>query len=623
MKLIYLRYTAIILFISGVLLSCTKGNQQPLIQELSLAESIMYAHPDSALRILEEMVAPTPSEQFQYATWCLFLTQARYKNYVTQHSDSLINVAYEYFIRQDDPQRKALALYLKGALYGEWREADKALPYFLKAAEEVEKTKDYQLAHLIHLEIGVIYVYSILYNYAEDSFQKALEYAELSENKIYIASSLLHIARIYLLTTTFEESVPYYEKAIEVAKLSMDPHTISATLGELAVVYRESGNYELALQYDYEALYISKKENLPTEQDYLGIGNIYYRMGQHDSAYYYLTQALETANIYTKHSAYRALYSLAKEKKDYEKAMDYGDQYRFYADSIQKVDRSSTLIEMQEKYNQEKLINETNQLKIEKARTMRNALVGTIFLLSIIAVLIYVYQRKLLRKERTIQKNEEQIRLYTLKIHENESLISRNKSRIQELAQEMEQSQEIQEMFEDQQQAIDEIQNQNEHLQRENQKLQENISVYSASLQEKSKELKALQRLSEKNLYLQEREKFLCSQLIKKTKILHELKTSPKYLDVVRWEEVKETIDWLYEDFTKRISKDIDSLTETDMQICCLVKLRLGIPEMAVLLGISPTSVSKRKLRLKERIIQKLGNPFEQEQTLDLWLWEY
>ncbi len=147
--------------------------------------------------------------------------------------------------------------------------------------------------------------------------------------------------------------------------------------------------------------------------------------------------------------------------------------------------------------------------------------------------------------------------------------------------------------------------------------------MYSASLQEKSKELKTLKTLSEKNRYLQEREKFLCRQLVKKTQVLNELKTSPRYLDVVKWEEVKETIDWLYEDFTKRINKEIETLTETDMQICCLVKLRLGIPEMAVLLGISPTSVSKRKLRLKERIIQKLGYNFNQEQTLDLWIWEY
>ncbi len=516
-----------------------------------------------------------------------------------------------------------MSLYLKGALYAERRDVDKALPYFLNAAEEVEKTEDFQLGHLIHLEMGSIYVYRVLYEYAKEAFQRSLEYAEFSGNKAYIAGSLLHIARIHSLIESYEASIPYYKEAINAARLSQESSTISSALSELAAIYRECGNYDLALQYANESLQIKSKENLITEQIKLTIGQIYYFLDQKDSTYYYLEQATVTDNIYTKRSAYRVLYNLAKEEKNYEKAMEYGDQYRFYADSIQKVDRSSTLIEMQEKYNQEKILNEKNQLQIEKEHTLRTALLLCLSLLFIIAILIFVFQRKLIRKERTIQRNEEQIRIYTLKIHENESLISRNESHLRELTQEMEQSQEMQELFQEQQQAIREIQSQNELLHRENQQLQANISMYSASLQEKSKELKTLKTLSEKNQYLQEREKFLCRELVKKTQVLNELKTSPRYLDVVKWEEVKETIDWLYEDFTKRISKEIETLTETDMQICCLVKLRLGIPEMAVLLGISPTSVSKRKLRLKERIVQKVGNHFNQEQTLDLWIWEF
>jgi DNA-directed RNA polymerase specialized sigma24 family protein len=54
-----------------------------------------------------------------------------------------------------------------------------------------------------------------------------------------------------------------------------------------------------------------------------------------------------------------------------------------------------------------------------------------------------------------------------------------------------------------------------------------------------------------------------------------------------------------------------------------LIKLHLAIPEIATLLGISSTSVSKRKLRLKERIVQELGEPLGENKTLDLWLWEY
>ena len=44
--------------------------------------------------------------------------QAKYKNYKEELADStLINIAYDYFMKQDNPQRKAMVLYYKGVLY--------------------------------------------------------------------------------------------------------------------------------------------------------------------------------------------------------------------------------------------------------------------------------------------------------------------------------------------------------------------------------------------------------------------------------------------------------------------------------------------------------------------------
>ena len=57
-------------------------------------------------------------------------------------------------------------------------------------------------------------------------------------------------------------------------------------------------------------------------------------------------------------------------------------------------------------------------------------------------------------------------------------------------------------------------------------------------------------------------------------------------------------------------------------EIVALTKEGVGIRSTARILNISPTSVSKRKFRLKERIIQKLGSLGESH-TLDLWLLEF
>ena len=93
----------------------------------------------------------------------------------------------------------------------------------------------------------------------------------------------------------------------------------------------------------------------------------------------------------------------------------YCDSMIVYQDSIEILNRNKELMDMQEKYNQQKLLNEKNQLKIENNTIIRNVLIILVVVFCLIAILIYIYQRKLIRKEHIIQRNEEEIQLNTLK----------------------------------------------------------------------------------------------------------------------------------------------------------------------------------------------------------------
>ena len=260
--------------------------------------------------------------------------------------------------------------------------------------------------------------------------------------------------------------------------------------------------------------------------------------------------------------------------------------------------------------------------KIENNTIISNVLIILVVVFCLIAILIYIYQRKLIRKEHIIQRHEEEIQLNTLKRQENERIISRNQSRIKELAEQMEANKDAQEQLEEQKNVLSEIKCQNEALQQENKMLQQHIDKYSSSLNEKSKELERLGLLGEENQRLHDRERFLCNQLIKKTDVLYRLKTKPQNMKDEQWEEVKETMNLLFDNYIVRLSTLVPSLTESDLQICCFIKLGIANPGIAYLLWIESTSVSKRKLRLKERITQKIG-AFGKGQTLDLWLWEF
>ena len=611
------KHAGLIISIITSLISCThnKNYTTTFQPELAKAEAIMYRYPDSALHILQGIQPDNPSDNEQYATWALLMTQAQYKNQIEQ-SDSLINIAYSYFTKHDNAQRKALALYYKGILRHESHHAEDALSFYLEAATEIEKTNDYQLGFLINSEVGLMYLYRKLNDYAMEYFEKAHHNAELSNNQTYIAFSFIYIARAFSQKKQYNKAIEYYEKAIKIGQVNNYPTILASAMNETSFLFLKIGENKKALQYAKDCIKIKK-----TDQRIFSLGDTYRYLKMYDSAYFYLNQACLSPNIHTARSAYQALYYISQEEKDYKKAVEYSNKLWFYQDSIGKTDRNKALIEMQEKYDQQKIINENNLSQIKKDRIIRNVLIALIILSFIIAITNYLYQRKIVSQKQEISEKEEKIRYFTMKIHENETLINRNKMRIEELTIQMEGSLEIKEQWKEQNKIRQEIQQQNEMLKLENNKLQNHISNYAQSLKEKSKELEAMEHLSEENQYLHKREAFLCNQLIKQTELFNKLKTT-KYIDNKLWQEIKEKIDLLFDNYTKRLYHQIPSLTDGDIQICCLIKLRFSNGDIANMLAISPTSVSKRKLRLKERIVQEIGSLGE-NQSLDLWLMEY
>ena len=111
---------------------CNRPTQTTLCNELLRAEELMYPAPDSALHILQGMTPP--ADELNRATWALLLTQAKYKCFVDQ-SDSLVNIAHDYFMKGSNPQRKALVLFCKGALYDEKEMMEHALTYYASACQ--------------------------------------------------------------------------------------------------------------------------------------------------------------------------------------------------------------------------------------------------------------------------------------------------------------------------------------------------------------------------------------------------------------------------------------------------------------------------------------------------------
>ena len=542
----------------NLLFGCSQRKAAPL-PELEQAEAVMFEHPDSALHILQRM--PKPADKEQHALWCLLVTQAECKQLLPVPSDSLIRIAYDYYKPTDDARRKAMAaLYIATVNY-RLRNAKEAQAFYLEAAEEMKKTDDYKLGYLVMSGLGNLYLYRDLTDYALEACQKALDYAVKDSNKRYEMASSRLLARCYSLKKDFSKSIAFYMRAIDLADSLKRWHFCCATKAELANVYSGLKQYDRALFIEREVL----KSGFVSEQLYYGIGMNYMKLHRYDSAYYYFNHALANSNVYTRRGVYRNLLRLSYHPKYQKYMISFNDSLRIYEDSIRSIDKSKEIILYQEQIKQEKL-------KLEKANASRWLLVSVLVGVVLLSVLLYFYQRRKI----ILHRKEEELNRLTLRLRENELQLERNRRYISELEAQAEESRE----------AVEQLKEQKEQL-----------------------------------AFLRQDNEVLTAQVLAKEAWLSFLRKKPIYLDEAGAKKVRMITDKVYTDFTRRLSSSIPMLSEYDLTLCCLVKLRFPVSDIAVLLGISSSSVSTSKLRAKKKIYETLG--IADKKSLDQWIGEF
>ena len=598
------------------LVGCSKRNidNSPL-PELVHAESVMFDHPDSALHILESM--PMPSARWDkenHALWCLLTTQAQYKQVMRIPSDSLVRIAYDYYKPTENARRKAMSALYMGDINYELRNVEEALLYYLEAQTEVEKTDDYKTGYLVMVSLGRLYLYRNLANYALEACMKAYDYSIKDSNKRYQLASLKFLARCYCISDEFSKAIDTYNKCSELAlQLGLIKYYYDIQ-GEIALVYKNSGEIKKSLEI---------LRGFPIKyQPALLMGKNYYLLGKLDSAYIYLNKALNTGNIYTKASAYEYLYKLANNPMYHQSLKMYCDSLLFYNDSIMILDKGKEIIAYKEKYDHQRLINEQQRLKLEKAETQRILIVVTLCLVMLVAITIYLYQKRLVRKETTIRCQSEQLQTYMLQLHENESRLMQNRQYMQELKTQLAAHEDDADIHREQQEQMDRLEAENSSLQTTILSLQQRIGEYSSRLSNARKDMDQLRNLSEEALQLRERERQLTDRLVDRHPLMAELQSRSRTLSEEEWQELVQLCDDTWDGFTVRLQRLCPQLTDQELRLCLLIRLRLSNAQQAAIFAVSPASVSQKKFRLKKHLQEAGAMPLSADTSLDRWLCE-
>ena len=142
-----------------------------------------------------------------------------------------------------------------------------------------------------------------------------------------------------------------------------------------------------------------------------------------------------------------------------------------------------------------------------------------------------------------------------------------------------------------------------------NRLMQENVML---------KQQEELSSLREKEALLREKDARMREELFKRMQVFEKLSDTENekhiQLSDTDWKEIRLMLDSGYDDFTKKLRSRFPMLSEKDVNFCCLVKINMSIQSLTDIYCISKNSVSRKKLRLKEKM--EIG----EGETLDEYL---
>ncbi len=345
----------------------------------------------------------------------------------------------------------------------------------------------------------------------------------------------------------YDSAIYYFQQGIDLAKLNGSDIWVAILSGNIGITYYLQGEYD-------EAIPLLKKD-IDKCLEYgsfdNGINSIiklisaYMTVGERELAEQEMKRGWKYVDsMFDKVKHLPGLYTAQAKLKiasgEYKEAHRYRDSASKYRDSLLKRDNTYQLSKVQNRLKQELHDKEVESLLIEKRliSTTRNALLGAVALIGIIAYLVVNRQRtktQLLKSQKSF--------------------------------------------------AIAELQNATHELE-----------SYTKSLQEKNalieKSVKEIERLHKEREEIEVQES--------NNEILQQLYSSTILTDD-EWMEFKMLFDKVHKGYILRLKEKYPDLSPADIRFVVLSKLKLNNKEMAGILGVRSDSIRTYKHRLRKK----------------------
>lgn len=311
-----------------VLVGCQNDRDDRLMDG---AEACMETRADSAGWLLQQ-VDSTLSDR-QQARYALLWTQAMHKCHIPFGSDSLINIAVDYYSRTGERHPLAKSLLYKGLVHKQHGEVEAAAEAFVAGEQAFEGVEDNQYKALLCSHYALLLAKQDLFGEALRYFKKTYIYELQCDSIHYLVSTCGQIAYMHEMINEKDSAEVYYKLGLLHAQNVSGHKNAALLLQNYAAFLINCKNYDEAEQI------LKESEEHPIDSIYIYnvyscFATLYYETKQYEKALPYAEKLLESGDSLMQCGGYLHLYRIHKRMGELEKAVHYHDLYRWYDNDI-------------------------------------------------------------------------------------------------------------------------------------------------------------------------------------------------------------------------------------------------------------------------------------------------
>lgn len=394
---------AIILCIVLILSAC---HRIPTHELLTKADSLIYDNPDSSLQILNRLQPSqliTEEEQMYYS---LLKTEAKLRNRIPINNDQEIEKIKNYYYKHKQARELSKAFYCQGIIHSQLKHYDTAIEAYYQSKQYAQEASEWRLLGRIYECMGYVYLINNLHNQADSFFLQAETIAKQIKDTVLHAESLYHqgVYQISQGSKHYPKAEILLTQAYELSQKAHNsmPEQQGCVAMSLSHLFSKQSDSAKALFYARKATEQCQTDSTLLYQAYYILGDIYYKVGQYDSASYYCTLSLQSPEAVVKTCAYMHLSDIAKKNKNWQQALDYEEKATQYQYKHYQQKQEAAIITAQ------------NKQTIKQGNSLLQKYKQILFLTSCLSILMvgtlaFMYSKRKKQHKQLLQKLQEEL----------------------------------------------------------------------------------------------------------------------------------------------------------------------------------------------------------------------